>query len=305
MKREIKKNFDILANFAFYVPGVADTFILLAWLVAGALLGNIVTLLFVALMGNVEMASIYATVIAYPLMFIPAMMYAGYKSMSNSAFEVGYKLDNNHFAPLGAVFCVILCVAGTLAASFVSEPAISFLPEMPDFLETALHNMTQGPLLVNLLCVSIFAPLFEEWLCRGMVLRGLLNTPVKRKDGSVSKGLKPVWAIVISAAFFALIHLNPWQAIPAFILGCLFGYVYYKTGSLKLTMLMHFTNNTFAVVVSNIDKFKDVESWRDVLPPALFWALFAFCIAMVLYVVSKFRSVASLSAQGSCDKVND
>ena len=42
-----------------------------------------------------------------------------------------------------------------------------------------------------------------------MVLRGLLGHKVK-----------PVWAIVISAAFFAIIHLNPWQAIPAFLLGC-------------------------------------------------------------------------------------
>lgn len=72
-------------------------------------------------------------------------------------------------------------------------------------------------------------------------------------------GIKPVWAIFWSAVFFAFIHLNPWQAVPAFILGCLFGYVYYKTGSLKLTMLMHFTNNTFSLIFSNIDKFKDAK----------------------------------------------
>ncbi len=76
---------------------------------------------------------------------------------------------------------------------------------------------------------------------------------------------------MISAVFFAVIHLNPWQAIPAFLLGCLFGYVYYRTGSLKLTMLMHFANNTFALAVAHIDAFEEAESWLDVLPGARYW----------------------------------
>ena len=167
---------------------------------------------------------------------------------------------------------------------------------MPEWLGEALTSMTQGTLWINLLCVSVFAPLFEEWLCRGMVLRGLLNA--KKADGS--RRMAPGWAIVISALFFAVIHANPWQAIAAFSLGVLFGYVYYRTGSIWLTMLMHFTNNFFALVLSNIEGLAEMEGFKDVLPGGLYWAVLVFCAAFIVYFVYKFLAIKPLDKQGSC-----
>ena len=161
---------------------------------------------------------------------------------------------------------------------------------MPDWLKSLMESMTTGNLWVNFLLVSIMAPLFEEWLCRGMVLRGLLN----------SGGMRPFWAIVISAAFFALIHMNPWQAIPAFLLGCLFGYVYYRTGSLKLTMLMHFTNNTIALVCANI--WPEAETWTDIIG-SLYWICFALALIVLALVVPAFRRIRLQSPAGNCDAV--
>ena len=163
---------------------------------------------------------------------------------------------------------------------------------MPEQLEELLKGMTTGVIWANFISVSIFAPLFEEWLCRGMILRGLLHNRVR-----------PVWAVLISSAFFALIHLNPWQAVPAFALGCLFGYVYYKTGSLKLTMLMHFTNNTFSLILSNIDSLKDMDSWMQVMPATLYWIVFAACILLLILIVRMFARIPLLSREGNCDKV--
>ena len=154
---------------------------------------------------------------------------------------------------------------------------------------------------MNLLCVSIFAPIFEEWLCRGMVLRGLLNA--KREDGS--RVSSPFWAIVISSLFFAAIHGNPWQAIPAFTMGCLMGYVYYRTGSLKLTMLMHCVNNTFAVICSHIDSLSEMENWTDVLPGNPYWILFAVCVLLIALVVLEFSKIPLTSQQGNCDRISE
>ncbi|WP_409994892.1 CPBP family intramembrane glutamic endopeptidase [Chitinophaga pinensis] len=42
------------------------------------------------------------------------------------------------------------------------------------------------------------------------------------------KRYPPRKAIVISALFFGLIHLNPWQALPAFCIGLLLGWVFTK-----------------------------------------------------------------------------
>ena len=291
-RRRKPRNYRFLEKFNWYVPGVADLFILLGVFLLGALLGNLATLPFIAIFGP-EAGMEYGMLVSYPLMFIPPMLYASVKSRNNSFTHDGLKVDNRHFSPLGGALCALFVVLGTLALAFCVDPLIALLPEMPAALEELLKGLTQeGNLLLNFLTVSIFAPFFEEWLCRGMVLRGLLGN-----------GVKPVWAIVISALFFAFIHLNPWQAVPAFLLGCLFGYVYYKTGSLKLTMLMHFTNNTFSLVMSNIDAFKDVESWLDILPGMQYWILFAACLLLLILVVRAFGRIPQEFEKGNLDPV--
>lgn len=234
----------------------------------------------------------YAMLVSYPLMFIPPMLYASVKSRNNSFTKNGLLLDNRHFSPLGGALCALLVILATLSAAFCSDAILAYMPEMPSWLEEALSSMTQGTLWVNFLCVSIFAPFFEEWLCRGMILRGLLGNKVR-----------PVWAIVISAVFFAFIHLNPWQALPAFLLGCLFGYVYYKTGSLQLTMLMHFTNNTFALVLANLDAFKDADSFSEVIGAQPYWIIVAASALLLVLIVRAFRRIPMEQPEGNMDPV--
>ncbi len=290
MSRRKVKNYNFYGKFSWYVPGVKEMFVLIAMLLLGALLGNLVTLGFAAL-SSAEASSEYAMLIAYPVMFIPAMIYANIKSRTRSYTDEGLKLDSDHYAPVGGALCAVLAAVSTLALAFCSDFFGSLLPQMPEWLEEALSSMTQGDIIINFICVSIFAPFFEEWLCRGMVLRGLLG-----------RGLKPGWAIVISAIFFALIHANPWQAVPAFLLGSLFGYVYYKTGSLKLTMLMHFTNNTFSLIMSNVSSLKATDSWMDVFPGAGYWLIFAACILLLALVILKLRTIP-VEGRCNCDKV--
>ena len=173
---------------------------------------------------------------------------------------------------------------------FFSDPLGRLLPEPGEMIKQLLESMTQGNMILNFISVCIFAPFFEEWLCRGMVLRGLLGSNVK-----------PAWAIVISALFFALIHMNPWQALPAFVIGSMMGYVYYRTGSLKLTMLMHFTNNFLSLVLSNIDALKDVESWAEVLPAPSYWALVALSVLVAAVVIVCFSRIPA-SPTGGLEK---
>ena len=286
------RNYAFLEKFTYFIPGVAEMFILLAFLLLGTLLGSLLSLPFVAILGK-DAGMDYGMLVSYPLMFIPAMIYASVKSRGRGYVYSGLRLDSGHFKPLGGAICALLVILATLAAAYCTDAILVLLPEMPDWIREALEGLTSnGNLFVNFLLVSIFAPFFEEWLCRGMILRGLLGTKVK-----------PVWAIVISAVFFAVIHLNPWQAVPAFLLGCLFGFVYYKTGSLKLTMLMHFTNNTFSLLMSNIDSLKDAESWLDVLPGMRYWIIFAAAILLLVLIVNAFRRIPQEQPQGNLDPV--
>ena len=298
--RKIRKNFELFSNYDYYTPGPGGILILFLLLLAGSLLGGLISAPLVLFLKDNPDAMMYATLISYTVTFIPPMIFASYKSRENSFFGKGYKLSNKHYSPLGPALCIALVMIATLSTTFISDSAISLLPPMPEWLESMLKSITQGNFLLNFLCVSIFAPFFEEWLCRGMVLRGLLNYEHKNKAGETVRGLKPVWAIVISAAFFALIHFNSWQGIAAFAMGLVFGYVYYRTGSIWLTMLMHFTNNTFALILSNVDSLKDIESMSEILPTPLFWAILAFCVAFIVYFVYKFLAIKPLSSQGSC-----
>ena len=292
------RNYDLLSNYNYFIPNPVETFALLLFLLAGSLLGNVVTLGFLMLMPGTT--SDLAMLIAYPIMFIPPMIYSSIRSQRNAMFDNGCAIDGNaHFGKPGIAGTGAMVMLATLALMFLMDSVNSLMPPMPEWLESMLKKMTQGNVAINFICVSIFAPFFEEWLCRGMVLRGLLN--YKKKDGS--RGMKPAYAIVISALFFAFIHLNPWQAVPAFALGCLFGYVYYRTGSLKLTMLMHFTNNTFALIFSNIDALKDTDFILQVLPLWQYCIIAAVCLAYLWLFIKTINKIQLASKCGNCDEI--
>ena len=48
--------------------------------------------------------------------------------------------------------------------------------------------------------------------------------------------------------FFSLMHLNPWQAFPAFFGGLFLGWVFYKTQSIIPGMIVHATINAGGTV---------------------------------------------------------
>lgn len=300
--RKVGSNYDFFSWFTYYVPGVGGMFGLLLWLLLGSLIGSLIAGMFMFFLG-LSADSELVMIISYPLMFIPAMMYAKFQSGRNAIFEPGVSIDSNHFGKLGGFLTALCVMLATIGAGFMMDVVNSAMPPMPKWLEDALGGLTGGNVILNFICVSLFAPLFEEWLCRGEVLRGLLNCTRTTSDGTTVRGIKPVWAIVISAAFFAVIHMNPWQAIPAFALGLLFGYVYYKTGSIKLTMLMHFTNNTVALICGQLSFFEDAETWFDVLPVPVYCVLFVAFGAFIWWFVKQLDTIPMIDEQGNCDRV--
>lgn len=287
-----RASYDLFSNYSHYLPGPGGMLGLFALFILGSLLGSLVSGVFTWAIGPSEAVSQYSLLIAYPISFIPPLLYASARSRRDEYFETGYALDSNNFGARGFFSMAVIVSAATLAAAFVCEPVSAMLPDMPEYLEKALEMTVNGPLWVSLLSVSVFAPLFEEWLCRGLVLRGLM------------KHMNPTGAICVSAAFFAVLHMNPWQAIPAFILGILFGYVYYRTGSLKLTMLMHCVNNTFSVLISRVPAFEDAETFMDILRPWEYAVIYIACILMLASAVVLITGIAVKDRKmGGCDEI--
>lgn len=264
------------------MPDGGQVVVLLLFMLLGTVLANIVVLLLNLLPGAGALQT-YMMLISYPIMFIPAMIYSANKSRNNEMFQNGIPVDRNNFGSLGGIALGVMTIIATLAASVLTEPLQMLLPQTPEWFENVMKQMLNDtPLWASFLSVSILAPVFEEWLCRGMILRGLLLR------------MKPLWAMVVSALIFGLIHMNPWQALPAFCLGMLFAYVYYRTGSLKLTMLMHFANNTFALIASNIDSMKDIDFLADILSTWEYAVLIAAALFLLVLFIRIIRRTVPL-----------
>jgi membrane protease YdiL (CAAX protease family) len=296
------KNYDLFSTHAWYVPGVSGMFALLGFFILGAILSGIFMAIMMLFMTQQEIAD-YGMIVMYPVQFLPAMMYAAAKSRKNALFDPGYSLSSKHFGALGVGGAVLLTVVFTYSVMLAADlpnylnakltESIPWLKKLYDMVMETMKQMTGGPLWSSFLVTALMAPFFEEWLCRGMILRGLL----------AGRKMKPVWAIVISALFFALIHMNPWQALNAFILGLLMGWIYYRTGSLWLTMLIHFVNNGTAVILGQIDSLKDYEYWIDMLGNTWYYVAFAVALVVIVGCIALVKKIPVEHPWGNIDPV--
>lgn len=131
------------------------------------------------------------------------------------------------------VFGLLLVV--TVGLSIVLEPMVELIP-MPDAIKKLFETLFKNTWL-SFVLISLIGPVMEELLMRGIILDGLLNQ------------LKPKQAILFSALLFGLIHLNPWQFIPAFAIGLVLGWIYWQTQSLWPCIFIHILNNTLSSVI--------------------------------------------------------
>ena len=294
------KDYDLYSGHAWYVPGVKGMFGFIGWFLLGGLLGGIVQAV-LGLFLSQQAVLDYGMIVVYPLQFLPAMVYAANQSRKNMMFDPGYVLDNKHFSPYGMGLAILITVVMTFASMFAFDLPnywnmqltlkSSFMAKFYELFTELMKQMTGGPLWSSFLVVAIFAPIFEEWLCRGMVLRGLLTK------------MKPVWAIVISALFFAVIHANPWQALNAFLIGLMMGYVYYKTGSLILTMVIHFVNNGTSVILSNIESLKDYDYMIDMMDKSTYYLVVAVSVIILAACLWAFSRIKLENPWGNIDRI--
>jgi len=92
--------------------------------------------------------------------------------------------------------------------------------------------------------VAIVAPIVEELIFRGVIMHGFMRNYPK------------VVAIFVSALFFALFHLNPWQFPATFLLGLLLGWVMVITRNIFACIIGHAINNLLVLL--------SIEYWDEI-----------------------------------------
>lgn len=120
-------------------------------------------------------------------------------------------------------------------------PLVSLLP-MPEWAIELFSKYMTAETIFSFATIVIAAPIMEEFVFRGIMLRGLL------------KNYSPQKAIFWSSFIFGLVHLNPWQFIGAFLIGLLLGWVYYRTGNLLYCIVIHLVNNGAAYLSINLSE---------------------------------------------------
>lgn len=105
--------------------------------------------------------------------------------------------------------------------------------------EAFLNVDTTGGFLLNLVMIALLPAIGEELLFRGLLQR-LFHDWLKNIHV----------AIILTGILFGAMHLQFYGVLPRSVLGILFGYLFYWSGSLWLPIFAHFLNNAVAVTIS-------------------------------------------------------
>lgn len=139
---------------------------------------------------------------------------------------------------------------------------------IPNTMEETFLAMSRNPL--GILSIVLLAPILEELLFRGAI------------QGELQRQMKPWVAITVSSLFFGLVHMNPAQIPFAFLLGMIFGWLYYRTGSLIPGIVGHVLNNSVATV--NMYLYGDTSIEKQIANDVTMW-LWAL-VALVAFVLA-------------------
>ncbi|HEX8611707.1 MAG TPA: type II CAAX endopeptidase family protein [Telluria sp.] len=107
--------------------------------------------------------------------------------------------------------------------------------------EQALLAGLNADSVTMIVVICVLAPVLEEMLFRGIILRSFL-------------GQYPKWAAILgSAGLFGFAHMNIYQYVGAVIIGVFLGWLYERSKSLLPCIALHAAYNTACITVD----------WRD------------------------------------------
>lgn len=145
-------------------------------------------------------------------------------------------------------------------------------PYAPNFV---VSTQNHWGILFNIVYAVIVAPILEEIIFRGFVLRSL------QKFGNI-------FAILISSFLFGIWHGNLEQSLPIILSSIIFGYIAIKSNSIIPSMIAHIVNNLFGVTMNMLSQHMSQSVYHELY----------LCIIVVVIITSIIliwmRGVANL-----------
>ncbi|KPI52369.1 sodium ABC transporter permease [Clostridioides difficile] len=155
---------------------------------------------------------------------------------------------------------IVLWIGGYILIMIITQLILFLFPQNMEVAESLNETLfMKDKFLLNLLTIALLPAICEEIFFRGFIFSSFSKSKDKNKSVKL--------AIICSGVLFGIMHMDFIRIIPTSILGIIFAYSVYKSGSIFVSMLLHFLNNGIAIVVShyttgnvaNLYKFIEVD----------------------------------------------
>jgi uncharacterized protein len=199
------------------------------------------------------------------------------KWLSNARNEQKLKY---HMNPMSFVFAALMIIAFRLSFDNSLTLWVNKI-SMPDFINAAFQKTPIPPIMLIISAVVV-APIYEEIIFRGILLKGM------------AKRINPIIALVISSLLFAVVHLNIPQFINALLLGLVIGFIYLTTQSIYLSIFAHFINNLLALTISSRFALIGGKHAIEIHGMLFILGITLIVIACMGYKLNKIRNVSEI-----------
>ncbi len=174
-----------------------------------------------------------------------------------------------------AVLLVLVCFAACLSANYIASFVEAVLSSVgiEEYEPPVSESASAADVLLSFVCSAVSAPLIEEFVFRGVIMQPL------RRYGEH-------FAVFASAVIFGLAHSSPTGFVFAFVAGVVIGYAVILSNSLWVGIAIHFCNNFYSVLASELyNAYPDLGS--GIVFALMLAVMLAGLAALVLLVVKK------------------
>lgn len=199
-----------------------------------AVLMGIVALLLLWFAGISAQKAHLAGGLAFTLIALVALPAIGYALWLRLDLKATFSLRTP--SPMALVAAPLLGV-GCLTLNMALREWIGLEGPDPESMKGFVTAIQGWPPLLLILLIAVLPGLCEEVLCRGFILSGL-----RTEGGTVS-------AVIVSAIFFAALHLDPNRLLQTFLVGVVLAILVVRSGSIWPACLLHFVNNAGALAL--------------------------------------------------------
>ncbi len=139
---------------------------------------------------------------------------------------------------INQMFLFICYGFGFQVVSGIANLTVNHFHNIEKSAESIQETLISGNIFTTVIIISIvLAPIIEELLFRGMILKKL-NNHINTK-----------LAIVIQAMLFSLIHFNISQLVPTLLLGIFLGICYIKFDNIIAPIIVHLVFNSIGITI--------------------------------------------------------